>query len=197
LIFIEKDRAEVGLGDAREQFVFQTLKELIEELALRPVVDTEAEEINEEVINANLKPIVGTASKTNGDGCAITCLPARDEGDEILGMMLAHLSNRAGYNAQAVVPASVEDMMEEASEQHCEVIYISALPPYGVYNTRRLYKKLRVRFPKSRIGVGLWGFAGNLEVMRTRLGIVEADMIVSTLADAISQVPSLVETVPQ
>jgi predicted PurR-regulated permease PerM len=196
LIFIEKDRAEVGLGDAREQFVFQTLKEIIEELALRPVAETGDQEINEEV-NANPKPTVGVARKTNGDGCAITCLPARDEGDEIVGMMLAHLSNRAGYNAQAVVPASVEDMMEEASEQHCEVIYISALPPYGVYNTRRLYKKLRVRFPKSRIGVGLWGFAGNLEVMRTRLGIVEADMIVSTLSDAISQVPSLAETVPQ
>jgi predicted PurR-regulated permease PerM len=196
LIFIEKDRAEVGLGDAREQFVFQTLKEIIEELALRPVAETGDQKINEEV-NANPKPIVGVARKTNGDGCAITCLPARDEGDEIVAMMLAHLSNRAGYNAQAVVPASVEDMMEEASEQHCEVIYISALPPYGVYNTRRLYKKLRVRFPKSRIGVGLWGFAGNLEVMRTRLGIVEADMIVSTLSDAISQVPSLAETVTQ
>ena len=158
LIFIEKDRAEVGLGDAREQFVFQTLKEIIEELTLRPVPETGDQEINEEV-NPNPKPTVGVARKANGDGCAITCLPARDEGDEIVGMMLAHLSNRAGYNAQAVVPASVEDMMEEASEQHCEVIYISALPPYGVYNTRRLYKKLRVRFPKSRIGVGLWGFA--------------------------------------
>ena len=196
LIFIEKDRAEVGLGDAREQFVFQTLKEIIEELALRPVAETGDQEINEEV-NANPKPIAGAAKKTNGDGCAITCLPARDEGDEIVGMMLAHLSNRAGYNAQAIVPATVEDMMEEASEHHCEVIYISALPPYGVYNTRRLYKKLRVRFPKSRIGVGLWGFAGNLEVMRTRLGIVEADMIVNTLSDAISQVPSLAETLPQ
>jgi hypothetical protein len=196
LIFIEKDRAEVGLGDAREQFVFQTLKEIIEELTLKPVTETGDQEINEEV-NANPKPTVGVAGNTNGDGCAITCLPARDEGDEIVGMMLAHLSNRAGYNAQAVVPASVEDMMEEASEQHCEVIYISALPPYGVYNTRRLYKKLRVRFPKSRIGVGLWGFGGNLEVMRTRLGIMEADVIVSTLSDAISQVPSLAETVPQ
>jgi len=196
LIFIEKDRAEVGLGEAREQFVFQTLKEIIEELALRPVAETGDQEINEEV-NANPKPTAGVARKTNGDGCAITCLPGRDEGDEIVGMMLAHLSNRAGYNAQAVVPASVEDMMEEASEQHCEVIYISALPPYGVYNTRRLYKKLRVRFPKSRIGVGLWGFGGNLEVMRTRLGIVEADMIVSTLSDAVTQVPSLAETVTQ
>lgn len=87
--------------------------------------------------------------------------------------------------------------MEEASEQHCEVIYISALPPYGVYNTRRLYKKLRVRFPKSRIGVGLWEFAGNLEVMRARLGIVEADMIVTSLSEAISHVPSLVEAIPQ
>ncbi len=195
LIFIEKDRAEVGLGDAREQFVFQTLKEIVEELTLKPVGETESQEIVEEIGDPRLP--VGKAKKTNGNACAITCIPARDEGDEIMGMMLGHLSNRAGYNAQVIVPASVEDMMEEASEPHCEVIYVSALPPYSVYTTRRLYKKLRVRFPKSRIGIGLWGFAGNLEVMRARLGIVEADMIVSSLSEAIKQVPSLAEAVPQ
>jgi len=195
LIFIEKDRAEVGLGDAREQFVFQTLKEIIEELAVRPVVETDGPEI-EEAPTKDSKLAVPHAKKTNG-GCAITCIPARDEGDEIMGMMLGHLSNRAGYNAQVIVPASVEDMMDQASEQQCEVIYVSALPPYGVYNTRRLYKKLRVRFPKSRIGIGLWGFGGNLEVMRTRLGIAEADLIVSGLSEAIDQVPSLAEAVPQ
>ena len=196
LIFIEKDRAEVGLGDAREQFVFQTLKEIIEELTLRPIVDKYTQEI-EEATAEDSKLLIPHAKKTNGDGCAITCIPARDEGDEIMGMMLGHLSNRAGYNAQVIVPASVEDMMDEASEQKCEVIFVSALPPYGVYNTRRLYKKLRARFPKSRIGIGLWGFAGNLEVMRTRLGIVEADMIVNGLSEAISQVPSLTEAVTQ
>jgi|HubBroStandDraft_4_1064222.scaffolds.fasta_scaffold00033_11 predicted PurR-regulated permease PerM len=196
LIFIEKDRAEVGLGDAREQFVFQTLKEIIEELTLKPVTDTDSQEI-EEATTEDSRLAAPHAKKTNGNGCAITCIPARDEGDEIMGMMLGHLSNRAGYNAQVIVPASVEDMMEEASEQHCEVIYVSALPPYSVYNTRRLYKKLRVRFPKSRIGISLWGFAGNLEVMRTRLGIVEADMIVSSLSEAINQVPSLAEAVTQ
>ena len=195
LIFIEKDRAEVGLGEMREQFVFLTLKEIIEELTLRPVAERESQEVEEEVKDSRMA--VGVAKKADGNGCAITCIPARDEGDEILGMMLGHLSNRTGYKAQVIVPASVEDMMEEASEQHCEVIYISALPPYGVYNTRRLYKKLRVRFPKSRIGVGLWGFAGNLEVMRARLGIVEADMIVTSLSEAISHVPSLVEAIPQ
>ena len=196
LIFIEKDRAEVGLGDAREQFVFQTLKEIIEELTLKPVTDTDSQEI-EEATTEDSGLAAPQAKKTNGNGCAITCIPARDEGDEIMGMMLGHLSNRAGYNAQVIVPASVEDMMEEASEQHCEVIYVSALPPYSVYNTRRLYKKLRVRFPKSRIGISLWGFAGNLEVMRTRLGIAEADMIVNGLSEAVSQVPSLTEAVTQ
>jgi hypothetical protein len=96
-----------------------------------------------------------------------------------------------------VVPASPEDMMEEAAGQHCELIYVSALPPYSVYNLRRFYKTLRIRFPKSRIGVGLWGFAGNIEVMRTRLGLVEADTIVSTLSEATGQVPSLTEAVTQ
>jgi predicted PurR-regulated permease PerM len=195
LIFIEKDRAEVGLGDMREQFVFLTLKEIIEELTLRPVPERDSQEVEEGEKDSRMA--VSVAKKADGNGCAITCIPARDEGDEILGMMLGHLSNRTGYKAQVIVPASVEDMMEEASEQHCEVIYISALPPYGVYNTRRLYKKLRVRFPKSRIGVGLWEFAGNLEVMRARLGIVEADMIVTSLSEAISHVPSLVEAIPQ
>jgi predicted PurR-regulated permease PerM len=195
LIFIEKDRADVGLGDAREHFVFQTLKEIVEELTVRPEVEAQTPEIDAEV---NVEALATVTSKQkNVAGCAIACMPARDEGDEILGMMLAHLATRAGYSAQVVVLASLEEMMEEAAEQHCEVVYVSALPPYGVYNMRRLYKKLRVRFPESRIGVGLWGFAGNLEAMRVRLGIVEADTIVSSLSEATGQVPLLTEAVTQ
>ena len=196
LVFIEKDRADVGLGEAREQFVFQTLKETIEELALRPEVERKTQEIDTEA-DIEALSTVPVARNTSVTDCAIACMPARDEGDEILGMMLAHLATRAGYNAHVVVPASPEDMMEEAAGQHCELIYVSALPPYSVYNLRRLYKTLRIRFPKSRIGIGLWGFAGNIEVMRTRLGLVEADAIVSTLSEATSQVPSLTEAVTQ
>jgi predicted PurR-regulated permease PerM len=196
LIFIEKDRADVGLGDAREQFVFRTLKDIIEELTLRPEVETQSQEIDVEAGGASISSAV-TARNKNIAGCAIACIPARDEGDEILGMMLAHLATRAGYNAQIVLPASVEDMIEETAEQNGEIIFVSALPPYGVYNMRRLYKKLRVRFPKSRIGFGLWGFTGNLDVMRTRLGILEADVIVNSLSEATNQVSSLTEAVPQ
>jgi predicted PurR-regulated permease PerM len=195
LIFIEKDRADVGLGDEREHFVFQTLKEIIEELTVRPEVEAQPPEIDAEVNVEALSTV--TSKQKDVTGCVIACMPARDEGDEILGMMLAHLATRAGYSAQVVVPASLEEMMEEAAEQHCEVVYVSALPPYGVYNMRRLYKKLRVRFPESRIGIGLWGFAGNLEAMRARLGIVEADVIVSSLSEATGQVPLLTEAVTQ
>jgi predicted PurR-regulated permease PerM len=196
LIFIEKDRADIGLGDTREQFVFHTLKEIIEELTLRPEVETPPQELETEV-NIESHSTVVTAGNKDIAGCAVACIPSRDEGDEILGMMLAHLATRAGYNAQVVVPGSLEDMMEEAAEQHCEVVYVSALPPFSVYNVRRLYKKLRVRFPKSRIAIGLWGFAGNLEAMRARLGLVETDMIVGSLSEATSQVPSLAEVVTQ
>jgi predicted PurR-regulated permease PerM len=196
LIFIEKDRAQVGLGEEREQFVFQTLKEIIEELALRPELEPQSQEIETERALESHPPIA-TAKNKDIPGCTITCIPARDEGDEILGMMLAHLATRAGYNGQALAPASPEDMIEEAVEQHCEVVYVSVLPPYGVYNVRRLYKKLRVRLPQSRVGIGLWGFAGNLEAMRARLGIVEADIIVSSLSEATTQVPSLSEAVTQ
>jgi predicted PurR-regulated permease PerM len=196
LIFIEKDRAEIGLGDAREQFVFHTLKEIIEELTVRAEVETQPQELETEVNIESLSTVV-TAGNKDIAGCAVACIPSRDEGDEILGMMLAHLATRAGYNAQVVVPGSLEDMMEEAAQQHCEVVYVSALPPYSVYNIRRLYKKLRVRFPKSRIAIGLWGFAGNLEAMRARLGLVETDMIVGSLSEATSQVSSLAEVVTQ
>lgn len=191
LVFIEKDRADVGLGEAREQFVFQTLKEIIEELTLRPV-ETESQELREGEDIKSL-PTAAAARNANVAECSISCMPARDEGDEILGMMLAHLATRAGYNAQVVAPASPDDMMEEATKQHCDLIYVSALPPYGIYDMRRLYKALRVRFPKLRIGIGLWGFAGNIDVMRTRLGIAEADMVVSSLSEATNQVPSLTE----
>jgi predicted PurR-regulated permease PerM len=196
MIFTEKDRAEGRLGDSREQFLFHTLKEIIEELTIRPAAELQPPETNSEV-HVDSRPIVMNDKNSNIADCGIACIPARDEGDEIVGMMLAHLATRAGYKAHVVIPAPLENMMEEAAEQSCEVIYVSALPPYGVYNMRRLYKKLRARFPKSRIGIGMWGFAGNPEVMRTRLGIVEADMIVSSLSEAVTQVASLTEAVTQ
>src|SRR6202046_3412348 len=196
LIFIEKDRAQVGLGEEREQFVFQTLKDIIEELTLKPEAETQSQEVDAEA-GGPLIPSAVAAKEKNIVGCAVACIPARDEGDEILGMMLAHLATRAGYASQIVLPASVEDMIEETAEQNCEVIYISALPPYSVYSMRRLYKKLRVRFPKSRIGIGLWGFTGNIDVMRTRLGILEADVIVNSLSEATTQFSTLAEAVPQ
>src|ERR1043165_8596050 len=88
----EQDRHRDALDEATLNSIRQTTKELIEELG---------ENINEKA------PSAGTNS--NGQEAAvasapvkIVCLPARDETDEIIGVMLAQLFKRVGYEVESL-----------------------------------------------------------------------------------------------
>ncbi len=189
LIFIEKDRQEAALGDDRAQFLFQALKGLIEDL----MVDSQTA-LDPQVIPAEPRPAQKAAV---APPLGIACIPARDEADEIVGMMLAHLLTRAGCQARVVPPGPLEEMIEEVSEQETEMIYISSLPPLAVLHLRRIYQKIRTRFPKAKIGTGLWGMSAETDGIKMRLGIAEQDIIVTTLSKAVAQVSLATETVAQ
>jgi hypothetical protein len=84
-------------------------------------------------------------------------------------------------------------MLEELLERDVNFVFISALPPFTVSRLKKLILKVHARIPKSRIGTGLWGFGGNSEVMKTHLKMADADSIVTTLAEAVSQMALVTE----
>jgi predicted PurR-regulated permease PerM len=189
LIFQKKDLKGARFGEAGDQFFFQSLKEIVEDLTVQsPAEGQEADSDTQ----AQPSPAVPASDKGGTAPIEISCFPARDERDEIVGMMLAHMLLRAGYRAHVVVPAPIQDMLEEISAQD-EAVCISTLPPLAVFHTRKLYKQVRTRSPNSRIVIGLWGFAGNVDAMKTRLGMGESDAIVTTITEATRQIPLLIE----
>lgn len=190
LIFIEKDRQEAELGDDRAQFLFQALKELIEDLTL----DSQTAGESRILPAGQALP----ATKAGGEpAIGIACIPARDEADEIAGMMLAHLLTRAGCQARVVSAASLEEMLEEVSQQETEMIYVSSLPPLTVSHLGKLYKKIRTRFPDAKIGIGLWGFPAETDAIKARMSIADTDIVVTTISKALAQVSLATETVAQ
>lgn len=78
-------------------------------------------------------------------GChpRVLILPARDEPDEIAGVMLAHVLRIAGYEAQTMRTESLAtEMVAEAQDHGADLIVVSATPPAAVASARYLLKKL-------------------------------------------------------
>jgi hypothetical protein len=86
-------------------------------------------------------------------------------------------------------------MLDEVEEQVCGILYLSALPPFEISAIRRLHKRVRSRFPKVRIGIGLWGYDGETDKIRALLRIAESDLIVTSLGEAVVQIQQFTELV--
>ncbi len=190
LILAERSKHDAAFGGNRSAYLFQELKRIVEDLAVRytrehPRTDAPAQVGSSEQILL--------ARSANAPAISVCCLATRDEGDEVAGMMLAHLLVQAGYDAHAAAMGPHNDMLDEVEEQVCGILYLSALPPFEISAIRKLYKRLRSRFPQVRIGLGLWGYDGGPDNMRVLLRIVDSDLIVTTLGDAIVQIQQFTE----
>ncbi len=157
----EHDRHKGKLDEARENFVFMGIRELLSEIEDERPRDT-AEAMSTRVI----------------------CVPANDQADEIAASMLAQLIRQSG--AQAVAPrlGRVRSLARLSIDSE-DVICISALPPFAFTHAKEMHRRMRTRFPKSRIVLGLWGFSGDLKRTAERLGRERPDQICTTFQSAL------------
>ena len=183
----EQDDQVKGLDDDARRFLFQSTKELIEDLGDRladqPAAGTPGE--------ANQQPEqtqVGEAS------AKIACIPARNGPDELVAMMLTQLLRHAGYQVQELNSADVEQALAAASKREFQVLCVSSLPPFAVPQARSLCKRLQARDPSLPIVVGLWNFEGGAVAARERLGAGSSTLIATTLSDALTQVRQLADS---
>jgi len=169
-------RGELDMG--RHAFMLQSLKEIIHDRG-----ESQQEvQVKEGVEDGNSpKP-------------CILCLPARDEADEIAGMMLAQLLATGGCLVQAVsVSAAPSELLDLVERRKPDVVCISATPPAAVMHARHLCRRLRGRFPEIRLVVGLWNAQGDLTKAKMRIGGGDTTHVVATLAEAQEQVRLLIE----
>ena len=81
---VEQDRHRNELDEATQSFIMQSTRELIEELDELPVEDT---------------PTLGESLPIPRP-LDVLCIPARDEADEIVALLLFQLLQRSGVNSQ-------------------------------------------------------------------------------------------------
>jgi len=67
------------------------------------------------------------------------------------------------------------------------VICICALAPFALMNARTLSKRLRARFPRQKILVGLWSRSGEVEDFEQRLAKAFDVQVATTLGEAVER----------
>jgi methanogenic corrinoid protein MtbC1 len=163
LSLAEQDRHRNELDNATVTFITQTTKDLVDELSLRHD-DSRTEDLDR-----------------SGQE-KVMCLPVRDDADEIVGIMLAHLLERAGHSATAVSIGSVERMLAEVAGADPDVVCLSALPPYAISHARGIYRRLRAQQSRLRIIIGLWNYADDPVKAAAEISGGEQNLICTTLA---------------
>ena len=175
----EEDRHSDVLGDHSSEFISQSTRELIEDLEERFVTDSPDQ-------RADHRP------KILSSNAAVVCVPARDEADELVGMMLTNILRRSSVENAAFLPiGTVDDMLDAVGRGAFDVACVSALPPFAVGQARSLCKRLQARFPNLKVVVGLWGFNGGVVKAQERVGQSCTDAVCTNLTEAVLQIHKL------
>lgn len=187
LALAEQDRHHDDLEEITEQFICKSTKELLDELGDKskepPATEAQRAQSDLAALSAPKLRLEPPRHVTS-----VVCIPARDEADEIVGIMLTQLLERAGYQAQAIPISTTAEMLAQVKEAAPDIVCISALPPFALLHARDLYKRVRSNVPNARIIVGLWKFSGDPIKAAARFNIVSDDKLVITLAQTVLQV---------
>jgi len=169
----EQDRHRNELDEETTDFIFQSTREIVEELG-ENAPQSRGDEKDK---------VVGDSRATSNlaDKIDILCIPARDEADDIVALMLAQLLERQGQAARSIQIASTADMLAEVVEAKPRLVCISALPPFAIDHARALYLKLHAQQPKLNIATCLWHFEGDAEKVAIRLKLATGHRLFTTL----------------
>ncbi|HEV2293294.1 MAG TPA: AI-2E family transporter [Tepidisphaeraceae bacterium] len=119
----------------------------------------------------------------------VLVLPAHDEADEIIALMLAQLLDLQGYCAHAASISSLAgEMVEMVEQRSADVVVVSAMPPAAVAHSRYLCKRINTKYPGVRMIVGLWSFHGDLKKATERITCVGSVAVMTTLREAMDQI---------
>lgn len=178
----EEDRHTEIIGDRTADFVAQTTRELIEDLR---------ERYNTEPRASGLETYLNNPKFVDA---SIVCIPARDQADELVGMMLAQLLQKTGVKrVHALAIDTVENMLNHIEQEQPAITCVSALPPFAVGQARSLCKRLHSRFPNLAVIVGLWAFAGGVPKAQERIGAACTDAVCTNFSEAFFQIQRLAD----
>jgi predicted PurR-regulated permease PerM len=195
LAMAEKDRHTGKLNAGQEIFIRQAMRDLIEELGDAQKTDDAAAaafvEVDE-IVDSSASVVNPSISKE--PSVIVLCLPAHDEADEIVGLMLAQLLELKGQRAIAASQVSLAgEMLELVQEHEAGAVCISALPPAALAHSRYLCKRLQVRFPELPTVVGLWTSKADPKKSLDRLPRDGPVNLVTSVGAAIAEIHQMIQ----
>jgi hypothetical protein len=172
----EHDRYKDEIDESSKLLMLEGVREMVETLGEIPIEKSEKKESNsDEIGQADL-----TSEERNGP-TEIICIPARDDADDVIALMLSQLLERRGFKARNISLAPVPEMLSQVSDSEPKIICIAALPPFAMSHARELYRKCRTLSPQGRIVICLWHFEGELQKIAARMKMTSGDSILVTL----------------
>jgi predicted PurR-regulated permease PerM len=196
----EEDRHTGQLDDRRQTLIRQSVRGLIDELGdefrmrlakTSAGTSTIPGKENEKPENGNGRMTVPKDRSVN-----IVILPAHDEADEIVGLMLAQLLEFNNFSVTNVSQnALAGEMLDVVESKQAHAVCISALPPAAVTHARYLCKRLRPRYREMPLVIGLWTATGDLKRAQNRIACEGQCQLVVKLAEALNQIEQLTHPV--
>jgi predicted PurR-regulated permease PerM len=177
LSLVEQDRHKGALPPSREEFLLLSVREMLAEFSERtPKIP----------IENGAAPRGTPAGISDAPRGRVICLPANDEADEIAAAMLTQLLQQAGHAALSFpLEESLLYTIGMVQPGEADLFCISAVPPFAFARAKALSGQLQLRFPRTKILVGVWGFTGDPERALRRFEPSSPNKLVTTLADAI------------
>lgn len=130
------------------------------------------------------------------ENVSVLVLPANDEGDEICGLMLERLLVASGVSCRVLSGKLLASELAEACAQSgARQICISVIPPGSTRQGVYVCKKVRERFLTSRVVVGIWGEPADDDRRVQRFRRINADAVLITLKQAVTDISSAASVV--
>ena len=191
----EQDRHRGVIDEARERFVFDTVRKIIEDVEDRKAMKDEAQRKKEEGESQEdeAKPAVpaAPAPPASRAAAALCIVGAHDEADHLAGLAFARVLPTADFAARVIdFPVLAGEIVDRVAESGASIVCISAVPPQAAIQAGYLVKRLKTRLPEVKILVVIWT-SEDIARARARLGETGADKIVSSFPEAIAQLREL------
>jgi hypothetical protein len=203
LAMAEHDRQAGRLEEGQDQFIYRSLRDLIEELGdrHRSAVKAEAKADRDAKVKAEAKAAADAEAGESAFAASlpaeqlpasglVLCISARDEADEISALILAQLLEFEGRTARAVTSTTLAgEMLDEMESLTTKSVCVCAMPPAATSHARYVCKRILARFPDMKVVVGIWN-ASDLDRARERVRTAGTDRVVATFSHAIESLRS-------
>jgi predicted PurR-regulated permease PerM len=125
---------------------------------------------------------------------SVLCVPAEDQGDEIVAKLLTAVLIHVGISARVVPLERLEEEIGAGLSAGLQAVVVSALPPEAIPPARAVVRRIRARAADLPIIVGLWGLERDLDRAGQRLETVGMSMLETRVGVCVEEIERLRHT---